>query len=148
MQYAMNERRDSNRYSSAMKGSMISLDAQTPSNATEAAYSVQRGTLFKDNLLLGKQESTPSEVQNTPKIDNDQTEEIEATLSYGFNWIMGVTLFCVVLNTFSITFHEFDTEDSVTTLRYRLGQIFYMVFFFVQTLVLIGVFMFSIVLYC
>ena len=78
----------------------------------------------------------------------DKTEEIEATLSFRFYWIMGVTLFCVILNTFFITFHEFDTEDSETTLRYKLGQIFYMIFFIVQTLVLIGVFVFSIVLYC
>ena len=42
------------------------------------------------------------------------------------------------MNTFFVIFHMFDTEDSDQTLRYKMGYVLYMVFFFVQVFLLVG----------
>ena len=47
------------------------------------------------------------------------------------------------LQCFFVFFHAFDTEESDETLRYKLGYIFYMIFFFVQASMLVGSYVFA-----
>ena len=90
--------------------------------------------------------STPSDV---PAIDTIQLkqEEIEMKLSYRFKWYTGVLVFATTLNTFFVVFHRYDSADSTLSLRYKLGYFFYMMNFFTQSLILLGTFIFSIILF-
>ena len=51
------------------------------------------------------------------------------------------------MNTFFVIFHMFDSEDSDETLRYKLGYVFYMIFFFLQSAMLIGTYIGAWVIY-
>lgn len=73
--------------------------------------------------------------------------EIEKKLSYRFKWFGGMIVFTTAMNTFFVVFHHFDVDGSEKTLRYKLGSIFYMINFFIQTLLLLATFVYAFVLY-
>ena len=74
-------------------------------------------------------------------------EKIEKTLSYYFCWYLWGIIVMHSLNLFFIIFHTLDTKDSEETLRFELGTIGYMTFFFMLFLIQIGTFIWALVLY-
>ena len=48
-----------------------------------------------------------------------------------------------LLQTFFTIFHKYDSEDSESTTRYKVGWVFYMIFFFAQVIMLIGTYIFA-----
>lgn len=60
---------------------------------------------------------------------------------------MGLLITAQSLNTFFVVYHAFDTTDSEQTLRYTLGQIGFMTFFFIQTGMLIGTWVYAFIIY-
>ena len=51
------------------------------------------------------------------------------------------------MNSFCVIFHMLDSEGSEDTLRYKMGQISYFTFFFLQTVALIGTYTFAWIIY-
>ena len=74
-------------------------------------------------------------------------ELIEKKLSYRFNWYAWVLVFATTINTFFVIFHKYDVEDSEKTLRYLLGFIFYMINFYIQSVILLSTFFYAFFLY-
>lgn len=60
---------------------------------------------------------------------------------------MGLLITAQSMNTFFVVFHMFDTEDSDEKLRYKLGNFAFMTFFFLQTGMLIGTWIYAFVIY-
>ena len=75
---------------------------------------------------------------NIDNIDRDRHDDsVQKKLSYRFFLYMGLILLAQILNTFFVLYHVFDSKGSESTIRYKLGQIFYMIFFFMQSLMLV-----------
>ena len=64
-------------------------------------------------------------------------------MSYIFKWYFWSIVFMQSLQVFFVNFHAHDTESSETTLRYKLGQIFYMIFFFIEAAMQFGTYIFA-----
>ena len=58
---------------------------------------------------------------------------------------MTVVVVCLIFNTFFTAFHEVEGDDE--TALYMIGFISYMILFFIQTVVLLGVYFFCVTLY-
>ena len=78
-------------------------------------------------------------------MDNVQLhqEEVEKRLSCYFTWYFSLIIFMQLLQTFFTMFHKYDSEDSEYTTRYKVGWVFYMIFFFAQVIMLIGTYIFA-----
>ena len=76
-------------------------------------------------------------------------DAIESKLSYRFYSYFGLVVIAQAMNSFCVIFHMFDTaEDVEDTARFKLGQITYFTFFFLQTFaLLIGTYIFAWVIY-
>lgn len=77
----------------------------------------------------------------------DKQEAIEKRLKCQFMTYMVFMVAAQSMNTFFVIFHMFDSEDSDETLRYKLGYVFYMIFFFLQSAMLIGTYIGAWVIY-
>ena len=64
-----------------------------------------------------------------------------------FNIYAAVLVTVTSMNTFFVVFHRYDSEDSEATPRYKLGYFFYMLNFFIQTLLLLSTFVYAFILY-
>ena len=95
--------------------------------------------------LLHRQ-STPTETSTIDQVQRKQ-EDIERKLSYRFQCYAWLLVFFTAVNTFFVVFHRYDSRDSELTLRYKLGYIFYFINFLSSSLILLGTFLYSFVLY-
>ena len=129
---------------------MVSLDRPDTDRYydTGAHSSLIRGSLFRDNFLHVSEKLHSESGQAPNMLNAEKSDAIEKSLSCKFKLFAWVLLGCVAINTFFTTFHEFDEEDSEKTDRYEIGFWSYMVLFFIQSVILVGIFIFAIVVYC
>ena len=131
---------------------MVSLDHfQSPTT-----YGTAPGSLYVHQPLLNSgvaAETAPFEsgearvLSTSPDLIARQQEKIEKKLSCRFYWYMAVTVTCQSANTFFVLFHLFDSKGSEKTLRYAIGYVLYMIFFFLQSAILLATFVSAFVIY-
>ena len=123
---------------------MVSLDAQSLISGERGTNG--GGTLFQMNQPLlnntsDNEDRTQSHLSDSEshrarkalkpvaKLQEKQ-EAVEKRLKCRFMTYMIFMVTAQSMNTFFVIFHMFDVEDSDETLRYKMGYVLYMVFFF------------------